>query len=90
MPKFQIFQRQEGSLHISVIFLKKTKKKQSDWLIVYRLSLCSNISHVKGRRNVAGEGLQQFGLSSALMAGAFETGVITAMTQDIGLQDHPL
>lgn len=58
-------------------------------MIVYLFSLCSNISQVKGRRNVAGEGLQQFGLSSALMAGAFETGVITAMTQDIGLQNHP-
>ena len=49
--------------------LKKTKKKQSDWLIVYRLSLCSNISHVKGRRHVAGEGLQQFGLIAAFEAG---------------------
>ena len=53
--------------------LKKTKKKQRDSLIVYRLSLCSNISHVKGRRNVAGAGLQQFCLIAAFEAGVIST-----------------
>jgi hypothetical protein len=45
-----------------------------DWLIIYGFTSCSRIFHLYGDFTIAGEGLQNLGLCSALKA--FEQGGI--------------
>jgi hypothetical protein len=78
-----------------MIFPKKTTFAQArliDWLIIYGFTSRSRIFHLYGDVTIAGEGLQNLGLCSALMA--IEQGGIfivphLAVTRDLGFSEGP-
>jgi hypothetical protein len=57
------------------IFQRHYIKREIGWLVIYGFTSCSRIFHLYGDVTMAGEGLQNLGLCSALRA--FEQGGIS-------------